>query len=127
MIYKLYAVLLIPAVKAMNGNRGKMVTQGGHAFVHALWDAEDRFPDAVAPFRGPPSAFKIALAIDDETALRALADRYGSICGVSLVEERGAKADGSVNEAARGVTGLGIGPIREDQIDDDLRLLKGFV
>jgi hypothetical protein len=43
---------------------------------------------------------------------------------VSLVEEKGTKADGSVNEAMRGVTNLGLGPIRSDQIGDDLKALK---
>jgi hypothetical protein len=126
-IYKLYAIVLSSAIKGMNGNRGRMGLQMAHGYVHALWDAMDRFPEAHDAFRAQPSAFKIALTTDDPEVLRTLAEKYRPICGVSLVEERGTKADGSINEAVRGVTCLGLGPIRSDLIGEDLAGLKGFV
>ena len=126
-IYKLYAIVSAPAIKAMGGNRGRLATQVGHAYVHALWDAEARFAEDVHSYRTQGSAFKVALVADDSQVLRDLAEKYRAICGVSLVEETGSKGDGSVNEAVKGVTALGIGPLRIDLIDDDLRRLKGFV
>jgi hypothetical protein len=126
-IYKLYAIMFAPAVKGMNGNRGRMATQAAHAFLHSYWDSYDRFYDDADAYRAQPSAFKMSLVTDDAELLRSLAEKYRPICGVSLVEERGTRADGSVNEAVAGLTALGIGPIRSDLIADDLKALKGFV
>ncbi len=126
-VFKLYSIMSGAAVKKMNGVRGKMVSQGGHGFMHAYWDSEDRFPDDAKAYRRQTSAFKITLAVEDEGQLVALMEKYRPLCGVSLVEERGTKADGSINEKAQGVTCLGLGPIDADLIGDDLRALKGFL
>ncbi len=125
-MYKLYTILLLPAVKLMNGNRGRMVTQGGHGFLHALWDAEKRFPEAAAAYKSQGSAFKVTLSIASEDALMALHDAYAPICGVSIVQERGTTLSGSINERVQGLMGLGLGPIHIDQINADLADLKGF-
>ena len=37
----MYCIVSKEAVKACNGNRGKMLTQAGHAYVHANWNAQD--------------------------------------------------------------------------------------
>ena len=124
-VYRLYSILAADAVKVMNGVRGSMVTQGGHGFVHALWDAMDRFPDDVRSYRAG-TAFKTTLVAPDEAYLRMLRERYQPICGVSLVEESGSRADGSTTKGVKGVTCLGIGPIRLDLAGDDLRSLKAF-
>jgi len=126
-MYKLYSIMLLPAVKAMNGNRGRMIVQGGHGFVHALWDAEKRFPDTYAAYR-QQTAFKAALAAADEQTIRDLHFKYSQICGVSLVNESGSKMDGAVSDAgALGLTCLGLGPIHVDQTGDDLKALKSFL
>jgi hypothetical protein len=110
--------MFVPAIRAMNGNRGRMIVQAGHAYVHALWDAQDRFPEAVAVYRSQP-AFKICLAVDS---------RYHDICGVSVVQETGSKVSGEVDQKnALMTTALGIGPIHIDQISNDLSSLKSFV
>jgi hypothetical protein len=126
-MFKLYAIMLAPSVKAMNGNRGRMVVQASHAFVHSLWDAERRYPETVIAYRAQASAFKIALVTDSEKLLRDLATKYGELCGCSLVEETGSKATGDVNHAVAMVTALGLGPLHVDLIGEDLALLRNFL
>lgn len=122
--YRLYVVVALDAVKAMKGNRGRLGTQIGHGFVHALFDALDRFPEDVRAYRTQSSAFKITLAVETGEQLQDLIERYRGVCGVSLVEERGTRGDGSVNEAVKGITALGIGPIRTDLVGEDLATLR---
>ena len=121
---KLFLIVSAEALKNMKGNRGRMVTQGGHGWVHVLWDAMKRFPADVEAYQNQDSAFKITLVVENDTALRELATKYKDVCGVSLVEERGTRADGTVNEDVKGVTCLGLGPISMDAIGDDLKALK---
>jgi hypothetical protein len=124
-IYRLYHIVYKPALKSLQGNRGRMIGQGGHGFVHAVFDAMERFPDDLAAYRRGV-AYKITLETDDEAILHALRARYKPICGVSLVEENGTRAGKADNENVRGITGLGIGPIRDDLIGDDLIALAPF-
>lgn len=126
-MYKLYSILLAPSVRAMNGNRGRMVVQAAHGFIHALWDAEKRFPETVEAYRSQGSAFKISLVTDDPQVLTDLHLKYCQIGGASMVKETGSKASGDMNEAAAMITGLGLGPLHMDMIGDDLRSLKSFV
>ena len=125
--YRLYTILAADAVKAMKGNRGRMVTQGGHGYLHAFWDAEARFPDDAGAYKAQKSAFKVTLVAETGDQLRDLMERYRPICGVALTEETGSRMDGTVNEEVRAVTDIGIGPIREDLIGDDLKTLKTFL
>ena len=37
--YVMYCIFSKEAIKAMGGNRGKMASMAGHAFLHAWWDA----------------------------------------------------------------------------------------
>lgn len=127
MHHALYVIMSAEAVKAMKGNRGRMVVQAAHGYVHSLWDAANRFPNDHLLYQKQTSAFKMALVVPDETALRALYDAYRPICGVSMVEESGSRSDGTVNDEVRAVTALGIGPIRSDLIGADLKSLKPFL
>jgi hypothetical protein len=126
-IYRLYTIISTEAVQNMKGNRGRMVTQGAHGYLHAFWDAETRYPEDAEAYRSQPSAFKVTLVAKDGEHLRALASRYRNICGVAITEETGSRADGSVNEEVRAVTDVGIGPLREDLVGDDIRALKPFL
>lgn len=120
-MYKMYAVMSLEAVKKMNGIRGKMITQGGHAYVHAGWDAAKRFPDAMEGYQNSDHPFKITVSVDTDAELTDLMDAYKDICGVSLVRDAGFTV---FNEPT--VTCLGIGPIHVDDIGDDLKNLKLF-
>lgn len=105
----------------INGVRGKMLTQAGHAYLHAAWDAQDRFPDMLKAYRDSGHAYKITLVVPTVADLEELHEAYRDRCGVSLVKDAGftvfKDADGNPLPT---VTCLGIGPIPEDQIGDDL-------
>lgn len=120
-MYKMYTIMCKTAVTKMNGIRGKMITQGGHAYLHAFWDAEKRFPAAARGYQNSQHARKITLVVDTQQQLEALLGAYKDVCGVSLVEDAGFTV---FKEPT--VTCLGIGPIHEDQVQDDLRTLKLF-
>lgn len=95
-----------------------MATQCGHAYVHAFWDAMDRFPVRAAEYRMSPHVPKITL-IASEAEVKELFYRYRPICGASLV-----------TDAARTVfsrptiTAVGIGPIKESEREELLSSLR---
>ena len=127
MMYKQYLIVTADAIKNMKGNRGRMINQGGHGWIHSMWDAMDRFPEAVKAYREQKSAFKITLVVETAEELRALYEVYKDKCGITLVEEKGSRQNGEVNEEVKGVTCLGIGPIHADHVGDDLNSLKPFL
>lgn len=120
-MYKMYAVMCMDAVKKMNGIRGKMITQGGHAYVHAGWDAEKRFPEDLEAYKNSNHAVKITVRVDTEAELIKLMDNYKDRCGVSLVKDAGFTV---FKEPT--ITCLGIGPIKEGDVGEDLKSLKLF-
>lgn len=120
-MYKMYAVMCMEAIKKMNGIRGKMITQGGHAYLHSFWDSERRFPKFAEDYKNSDHPRKITVYVDTEKELFALFEKYQNQCGVSLVKDAGFTV---FNEPT--ITCLGIGPIKEDDIDADLKNLKLF-
>lgn len=125
---KMFCIVARDSLKAMNGNRGKLAAQAGHAYLHAYWDAEDRyktwFPNAVAyDYRRSGAAKKVCLVVETVDDLKALYEAYKPICGVSLVTDAGLTCFNGVPTT----TCLGIGPIADDQIMDDLRELKVLI
>lgn len=129
MKHKMYCIFAKESVAKMNGNRGKLAAQAGHAFLHAYWDSLRpgvpgdmmKFMSQAMAYKDSDHAYKITLVVDTVAELEALRDAYKSVCGVSLVKDAGFTV---FNEPT--VTCLGIGPIREDLIGDDLKALKTF-
>lgn len=130
-IYKLYCIFSEESIKAMGGNRGKMVAQGGHAYLHSFWDALDRFHEDAEEYlkwkvdeEGTlvGGAFKIALITPTTQQLLELRDAYQNVCGVSLVQDAGRTV---FKEPT--ITCLGIGPINSSKIGDDIKGLKVFL
>lgn len=115
-LHKLYCVFSREALKKMGGNRGKMNSQGGHAFLHAFWNSMDRFPDACAAYRNSANAFKITLVVDTDEDLERLYDAYKDVCGITRVIDKGL----TVFNGVPTLTAIGIGPIPESLIGDDL-------
>ena len=134
---KMYCVFAMESVKKMNGNRGKLASMAGHAYLHSWWDSDDRFTHLVGEdtdyyrayndgparkYKRSNLAFKITLIVDTVDELVTLHDLYKPICGVSLV-----------TDAARTVFAepttvcLGIGPIHENMVKEDLSSLKVFM
>lgn len=130
MKYKMYCIFANESVKKMNGVRGKLASMSGHAYLHAFWDAipgpdkpytiEEKFRQAIE-YQSSNHAYKITLIVDTVDELNALQKKYKDICGTSLVTDAGYTVfDGPTT------TCLGLGPISEDNIGDDLRALKIF-
>lgn len=124
----------------MNGNRGKLAAQAGHAYLHTYWDAcrprnllrwseekGHKVPDltivdnAIA-YAKSGAAVKICCVVEDIADLLPLYDAYKNITGVSLVKDAG-------RTVFKGplVTCLGIGPIRDEDIGEDLAGLPVLV
>ena len=138
---KMYCVVARDSLKAMNGNRGKLAAQAGHAYLHAYWDAQDRagvslacdrdgeyetrndyYKNVVVPYRNSGRATKVCLIVETVDDLKALHEFYKPICGVSLVTDAGLTCfDGPTT------TCLGIGPISEDKVDVNLSSLKVLI
>lgn len=124
---KLYCIMAKDSMDKIKGVRGKMITQGGHGFLHAVWDAEKRFPEAAQAYRDSDRAYKITLVVPTTDDLLILMERYRDICGVSLVTDAGLTVFKDENgEPCPVTTCLGIGPIFENDIGDDLKALRTF-
>lgn len=144
MKHKIYIIFAMESVAKMNGIRGKMCTQAGHAVLHTVWDATSDLPtvhfadseeiftkeeDKIAfrkhqqavAYKNSNHAYKITLIVDTVDELKALQEKYKNICGTSLVTDAGFTV---FNEPT--TTCLGLGPISEDNIGDDLKALKTF-
>lgn len=119
---KMYCIVAKDSLKAMNGNRGKLSAQSGHAYLHAYWDAEARGMPQAEPYRASGMAKKVTLAVDTVDDLKTLYEAYRAICGASMVVDAGLTCfDGPTT------TCLGIGPITDDQVGDDLKALRVLI
>lgn len=121
---KMYCILAMASVAAMGGSRGKLGSQAGHAYLHAFWDSEERFPEMAAAYRSGP-AVKITMSVSTVEDLRILETAYRDVCGLSLVTDAGR----TVFKDERGnpvptITCLGLGPLPESLKGDDLKALK---
>jgi peptidyl-tRNA hydrolase len=117
---RLYAIINREALKAAGGSRGKMMAQAGHAFLHAFWDAEKRFPERARAYRDG-LAKKIVLAVENEAELKEIVDKAQGF-GVTLVKDAALTV---FKEPT--ITAAGIGPIDKDEIPDWLARLPGLV
>jgi peptidyl-tRNA hydrolase len=118
-IFKLYCIVSKEALQKMKGVRGKMIAQGGHAFLHAYWDSVARFPEYAKSYQSSDHAFKVTLVVDTDKELEDLVNHYREICGVTLVKDAGFTV---FNEPT--VTCAGIGPIRSDMVEPNLSSLR---
>jgi len=117
---RLYAIINKEALKAAGGSRGKMMAQAGHAFLHAYWDAEQRFPERAREYRAG-RAKKIVLAAENEAALRDIAARADGF-GFTLVEDAALTVFKQPT-----VTAVGLGPIDKSELPEWLSKLPGLV
>lgn len=121
---KMYCIFADESVKKMNGVRGKLASMSGHAYLHAYWDSlnpEKCFIDQVRAYMTSDRAYKITLIVDTVDELKAIQEKYKNICGTHLVTDAGFTV---FKEPT--TTCLGLGPISEDKIGDDLKALKTF-
>jgi peptidyl-tRNA hydrolase len=118
---KMYCIFARESIDKMKGIRGKMCTQAGHAYLHGFWDSAKRFPEHAQAYVASDHAYKITLIVPTVSDLEQLFESYKDKCGVTLVKDAGFTV---FNEPT--VTCLGIGPIPEDLIGEDLKTVKTF-
>ena len=118
---KMYCIFAKEAILKMNGARGKMCTQAGHAYVHTFTNALKEFPDQAQAYLDSDHAYKITLIVDTVEELKELQKAYEGVCATKLVTDKGFTV---FKEPT--TTCLGIGPIREDQMGEDLKNIKLF-
>jgi peptidyl-tRNA hydrolase len=118
---KLYCIVSDEAVKASNGNRGKMGAQIGHAYVHGFLDSLTRFPTMARAYLETGVVAKICLHAGEET-LHQLSRSYRDKCGVYLVKDAGLTVFPRPM-----ITALGIGPIDPNDREDILKNLNPWI
>lgn len=103
----------------MNGIRGKIMAQAGHAYLHAFWDSEERYPDNARSYKEHSHAIKITLVVETDEEMLQLYDRYKNLCGCTKVVDCGFTV---FKEPT--LTCVGIGPIYDEDVDNDIKQLK---
>ncbi len=117
---KIYCVMSEEAIQASNGNRGKMASQAGHAFLHSYLDAQKRFPDRAEAYLDG-RAKKVTVKAPKEL-VEKLAKDYQHRTGVALITDAGLTVFGEPT-----LTCVGIGPLDNDETDDILAALKVWI
>ncbi len=120
-IIKMYAIFARETLRLMQFE-GKLAAQAGHCFLHAWWDAEDRFgglddfretspywEDVCWPYRYNDDARKIVLVVDTVAELEDLYNQFRPHMGATLVEDCGYTVF-----AEPTITGVGLGPVLSD-------------
>ena len=132
--YVMYCIFSKEAIKAMGGNRGKMASMAGHAFLHAWWDSEKRFPsrygglggDSLTEsdlYRDSGFAKKVTLVVETTDELNALYEKLKDLpYGSTLVVDRGL----TVFEGPTTVC-VGFGPVEKEHVPDALKSLKVLI
>jgi len=135
----MYCIFAKESVKKMNGNRGKLASMAGHAYLHSYWDAIHSVildcggANAHTPanwgaamqalaYQNTEKAYKITLVVETIEELVTLQTAYKDICGTSLVTDAGVTVFGEPTTVC-----LGIGPIEEENVGEDLKALKVFI
>lgn len=121
--YKMYCIVARESLQKMGGNRGKLAAQAGHAYLHAYWDAYQNYTMEAVQYQVSGKAVKVCLIVDTVEDLYVLRDKYSERCGTSLVTDAGK----TIFNGVPTVTCLGLGPILEDKMDDDLKTLKVLI
>jgi peptidyl-tRNA hydrolase len=121
MKHKMYCIFAKESVQKMNGIRGKMATQAGHAYLHTFMNAMAETPELATAYLDSDHAYKITLIVDTVEQLRELQEAYDDVCATRLITDKGFTV---FTEPT--TTCLGIGPLSEDMIGEDLKALKTF-
>jgi peptidyl-tRNA hydrolase len=122
MVIKMFAIFARETLVQMK-YEGKLAAQAGHAFLHAWWDAEERWEysdgsivlsassyiDVMRAYKHSDDARKITLVVDTVAELRDIYDRFRPYMGATLVEDCGY----TVFEEPT-ITCVGLGPIPSD-------------
>ena len=120
MIIKMYAIFCRETLQQMKFE-GKLAAQAGHAYLHAWWNAEDRFApgnwiesrdyydSVMLPYRNNNDARKIALVVDTVQELEELYEQFRPHMGATIVDDCGYTVFDCTT-----TTAVGLGPIPSD-------------
>lgn len=124
----MYCVFAKESLNKLGGNRGKMASMAGHAYLHAFWDAisepiaqHSKYAQAMG-YKYSEKAYKITLVVDTVDELLELQEQFKDICGTSLVKDAALTV---LKEPT--VVCLGLGPINVDNIPENLAKLKVLI
>ena len=126
----MYCIFSAEAIKAMGGNRGKLASMAGHAYLHAWWDSDLSALDPIwlephisRDYRDSGFAKKVTLVVD--TTDRLL-DLYNTLkehpYGNTLVVDRAL----TVFEQPTTVC-IGFGPIPKSEVPPQISELKVLI
>jgi len=121
--YVMYCIVNRDALKQMNGNRGKLAAQAGHAYLHSYLDAYNRFTIDAVKYMTEGKAKKVCLVVDSVEDLDKIQRAYIDKCGASMVVDAGV----TIFKGVPTTTCLGVGPIHSDIIGEDLKALKVLI
>jgi len=119
---KMYAIFCRETLRKMK-YEGKLAAQAGHAFLHAWWDAEDRFGwdtdrnwwgdeaycQLMHDYRRGNDARKITLVVDTVQDLERLYEKYLPYMGATIVDDCGYTVFDCTT-----TTAVGLGPIDDE-------------
>ena len=121
MVIKMYAVFCRETLQKMKFE-GKLAAQAGHAYLHAWWNAEERFDplegsepddyyywDIMQKYRHSDDARKIALVVDTVEELEELYEQFKPHMGATIVDDCGYTVFDCTT-----TTAVGLGPIPSD-------------
>lgn len=103
--YRIYCIFSQEAIDGMANERGKIAAQAGHAYLHACWDADNRFPENVHKYKAG-LARKITLVIPTTEEMVALYEAHKFDYPSTLVEDSGFTVFNGPT-----LTCVGIGPV----------------
>lgn len=111
---RLYAITSKEVIGLMKGNRGKLVAQAGHAYLHAFWDACIVIPEVAEKYCNSQAAAKIALVVDTTKELEIIYNRFyvDHMYGLTKVVDSGRTC---FNEPT--FTFVGVGPITSEDFE----------
>jgi peptidyl-tRNA hydrolase len=118
---RLYAITSREVLAKLNGARGKLAAQSGHAYLHSFWDAEKRFPKIANQYRHSQAAVKVCLVCDTDAELEAIYLKYQPLMGATRVVDAGRTVFNGPT-----LTFVGLGPCPKSVFDLDVSDLKGL-
>lgn len=132
--YIMYCIFSKEAIKAMGGNRGKLASMAGHAYLHAWWDSERKYssyygslggdsPGNADLYKDSEFAKKVTLAVETTEQLEARYKRIKDMpYGKTLVVDRGL----TVFEKPTTVC-IGFGPVPRREVPYAISTLKVLI
>lgn len=127
--YKMYCIFAKESIDKMGGNRGKLASMAGHAYLHSFWDAMktnklrwNQKAELGHLYKNSGIAVKITLVVPTSDELTKIQERYKDVCGTSLVIDAARTVFSEPTTVC-----LGLGPLSIDMIGEDIKAMKVLI